>query len=205
MQTEKLYYEDPFLREFPATVQTCEPAKDGWRVSMNCTAFYPEGGGQPADHGTLGGVRVTDVHERDGVIFHTCDGPVEPGATVIGTIDWARRFDHMQQHSGEHIISGVLCRLYHCDNVGFHLGAETVTIDYNTDISWEQALEAERLANQGQTPMIFAKDGALLGECLGFSLNTERNKDNTVIETMRNPCAPTPVVPAVQTQATSTI
>ena len=148
MQTEKLYYEDPFLREFPATVQTCEPAKDGWRVSMNCTAFYPEGGGQPADHGTLGGVRVTDVHERDGVIFHTCDGPVEPGATVIGTIDWARRFDHMQQHSGEHIISGILCEKFHCDNVGFHLGAETVTIDYNADISWEQALEAEKLANE---------------------------------------------------------
>ena len=148
MQTEKLYYEDPFLREFPATVQTCEPAKDGWRVSLDCTAFYPEGGGQPADHGTLGGVRVTDVHERDGVIFHTCDGPVEPGATVIGTIDWARRFDHMQQHSGEHIISGILCEKFHCDNVGFHLGAETVTIDYNADISWEQALEAEKLANE---------------------------------------------------------
>ena len=148
MQTEKLYYEDPFLREFPATVQTCEPAKDGWRVTLDCTAFYPEGGGQPADHGALGGVRVTDVHERDGVIFHTCDGPVEPGAMVMGTIDWARRFDHMQQHSGEHIISGILCEKFHCDNVGFHLGAETVTIDYNADISWDQALEAERLANE---------------------------------------------------------
>ncbi len=148
MQTEKLYYEDPFLREFPATVQTCEPAKDGWRVTLDCTAFYPEGGGQPADHGTLGGVRVTDVHERDGVIFHTCDGPVEPGAMVMGTIDWVRRFDHMQQHSGEHIISGILCEKFHCDNVGFHLGAETVTIDYNADISWDQALEAERLANE---------------------------------------------------------
>ncbi len=148
MQTEKLYYEDPFLREFPATVQTCEPAKDGWRVTLDCTAFYPEGGGQPADHGALGGVRVTDVHERDGVIFHTCDGPVEPGAMVMGTIDWVRRFDHMQQHSGEHIISGILCEKFHCDNVGFHLGAETVTIDYNADISWDQALEAERLANE---------------------------------------------------------
>lgn len=148
MQTEKLYYEDPFLREFPATVQTCEPSKDGWRVTLDCTAFYPEGGGQPADHGALGGVRVTDVHERDGVVFHTCDGPVEPGAMVMGTIDWARRFDHMQQHSGEHIISGILCEKFHCDNVGFHLGAETVTIDYNAGISWDQALEAERLANE---------------------------------------------------------
>ena len=101
-----------------------------------------------ADHGTLGGVRVTDVHERDGVIFHTCDGPLEPGAMVMGSIDWDRRFDHMQQHSGEHIISGILCEKFRCDNVGFHLGAETVTIDYNAGISWEQALEAERLANE---------------------------------------------------------
>ena len=67
---------------------------------------------------------------------------------VLGRIDWARRFDHMQQHSGEHILSGILCRDYHCDNVGFHLGAETVTIDYNADISWEQALDAERKANE---------------------------------------------------------
>jgi len=74
--------------------------------------------------------------------------PLDPGTMVTGLLDWARRFDHMQQHSGEHIISGILCRLHHCDNVGFHLGAETVTIDYNADISWEQALEAERLANE---------------------------------------------------------
>ena len=148
METEKLFYQDPFLREFPAMVRTCEAAKDGWRVTLDCTAFYPEGGGQPADHGTLGGVRVTDVHERDGVIFHTCDGPLEPGAMVMGSIDWDRRFDHMQQHSGEHIISGILCEKFRCDSVGFHLGAETVTIDYNAGISWEQALEAERLANE---------------------------------------------------------
>ena len=84
MHTEKLYYEDPFLREFPAMVQTCEAAKGGWQVTLDCTAFYPEGGGQPADRGVLGGVRVTDVHERDGVIFHTCDGPLEIGAMVMG-------------------------------------------------------------------------------------------------------------------------
>lgn len=148
METVKLFYQDPFLREFPAAVRTCEADKDRWRVTLDCTAFYPEGGGQPADHGTLGGVNVVDVHERDGVIFHTCDGPLEPGTIVMGAIDWARRFDHMQQHSGEHIISGILCERFHCDNVGFHLGAETVTIDYNADISWEQALEAERLANE---------------------------------------------------------
>ena len=148
METEKLYYVDQFIQEFPATVLSCEAGKNGYQVVLDCTAFYPEGGGQPADHGTLGSVHVTDVHEKDGVIFHTCDGPVEIGQMVNGRIDWTRRFDHMQQHSGEHIISGILCADYHCDNVGFHLGAETVTIDYNADISWEQALDAERKANE---------------------------------------------------------
>ena len=148
METEKLYYADPFLQEFTATVLSCEPSKGGFAVTLDRTAFYPEGGGQPADHGTLGNVNVTDVHEKGGVIFHTCDQAVEPGSTVTGTLDWARRFDHMQQHSGEHIISGILCADYHCDNVGFHLGADTVTIDYNADISWEQALDAERKANE---------------------------------------------------------
>ena len=148
METEKLYYADAFLKEFTATVLTCEPGKTGYLVTLDRTAFYPEGGGQPADHGTLNGAAVTDVHETDGVIVHTVEKAVEIGENVTGVIDWARRFDHMQQHSGEHILSGILCHDYHCDNVGFHLGADTVTIDYNTDISWEQALDAERKANE---------------------------------------------------------
>lgn len=148
METEKLYYMDPFIREFPASVLSCEAGKNGFQVTLDRTAFYPEGGGQPADHGTLGNAAVTDVHEKGGVIFHTCDKAVEPGSLVNCTIDWARRFDHMQQHSGEHIISGILCQDYHCDNVGFHLGTDTVTIDYNADITWEQALDAERKANE---------------------------------------------------------
>lgn len=153
METEKLYYEDPFLREFTGTVLSCEPAGDKWKIVLDRTAFYPEGGGQPADHGVLKTssgeeIPVTDVHEKKGIVFHICTHNVETGGTVTGVIDWARRFDHMQQHSGEHIISGIFCRLYRCDNVGFHLGAETVTIDYNADITWEQALEAERLANE---------------------------------------------------------
>ena len=147
METEKLYYHDPFLREFTATILSCEETKKGCIVTLDRSAFYPEGGGQPADHGTLDGIAVTDVHEKDGVILHTCASAVECGKTVTGVIDWERRFDHMQQHSGEHIISGILCADYACDNVGFHMGADTVTIDYNADISWEQALTAEAKAN----------------------------------------------------------
>ena len=148
METEKLYYQDPYLTTFTARVLTCEPAKTGFLVTLDRTAFYPEGGGQPADHGTLGGVSVRDVHEKDGVVFHTCDGPVETGSSVEGAIDWARRFDHMQQHSGEHICSGMICARFHCDNVGFHLGADLVTIDFNADISWEELLEIEAQANR---------------------------------------------------------
>ena len=148
METIKLYYEDAFLREFDATVLSCQQGKNGWTVVLDGTAFYPEGGGQPADHGILGGVNVLDVHEKDGVITHTCDGPLTEGQTVHGAIDWARRFDHMQQHSGEHIVSGMLCSTFHCDNVGFHLGADTVIIDYNADITWEDVLAIEDRANR---------------------------------------------------------
>ena len=147
MATEKLYYADPFLKEFTATVLTCEAAKTGYLVTLDRTAFYPEGGGQPSDHGTMNGLAVTDVHEKYGVVFHTVEGKVETGETVSCSIDWERRFDHMQQHSGEHILSGILCADYRCDNVGFHMGADTVTIDYNTDITWEQCLAAEAKAN----------------------------------------------------------
>lgn len=147
METEKLYYADPFQKDFTAKVLSCDAVKSGWSVVLDQTTFYPEGGGQPADQGNLGGVNVLNVHEKDGVIFHICENPVEIGKTVTGALNWARRFDHMQQHSGEHILSGILCEAYHCDNVGFHMGADTVTIDYNADISWEQALEAERRAN----------------------------------------------------------
>ena len=146
--TEKLYDANAYLKTFTAQVLSCEPVKDGYAVILDRTAFYPEGGGQPADHGILGGVRVLDVHEKDGLITHTCDGPLPVGETVRGEIDWDRRFDHMQQHSGEHIVSGMLCAAYGCDNTGFHLGADTVIIDYNADISWEGVLDIERRANQ---------------------------------------------------------
>ena len=128
-------------------VESCEAEKNGFAVTLDRTAFYPEGGGQPADHGTLGEARVLDVHEKDGIVTHLCDRALSVGAEVSGRIDWARRFDHMQQHSGEHIISGMLCSTFHCDNVGFHMGADVVTIDYNAPITWEQALEVERRAN----------------------------------------------------------
>lgn len=145
--TEKLYYNDPFLKEFTAAVLSCEEAEGGWAVTLDRTAFYPEGGGQPADHGTLGGASVTDTREKDGIIVHTCDKALPVGERVAGRIDWARRFDHMQQHSGEHIVSGMICDRYNCDNVGFHMGHDLVTIDFNAEIAPGELPEIEAAAN----------------------------------------------------------
>ena len=146
--TEKLYYDDPFLMEFTAVVLACREEKNLWRVVLDRTAFYPEGGGQPADHGTLGGAAVSDVREKDGEIVHCCDRPLAVGETVEGRVDFARRFDFMQQHSGEHIVSGILCGMFHCDNVGFHIGHDLVTIDFNAELTADDVREVERRANQ---------------------------------------------------------
>ena len=146
--TEKLYYADSFLKTFTATVVSCEKTKTGFAVALDQTAFYPEGGGQPCDTGTLGDARVTDVREKDGAIVHTCDKPLPVGETVTGAICWDRRFDHMQQHSGEHITSGTICSRYHCDNVGFHLGKDLVTIDFNAEIPPQDLPSIEAAVNQ---------------------------------------------------------
>ena len=146
--TEKLYYADAYLTRFTAAVRNCAAGKQGWEVTLDRTAFYPEGGGQPGDTGTLGGVRVTDTHEKNGEIVHFCDGPLAPGAPVAGEIDWDRRFDHMQQHSGEHIVSGLICQRYGCNNVGFHLGSDTVVIDFDFPIPAEDLPEIELAANR---------------------------------------------------------
>ena len=146
MMTEKLYDRDPYLKEFTATVLSCEQAGESWAITLDRTAFYPEGGGQNADHGTLDAVRVTDTRDK-GEVVHLCDGPLPVGSLVTGRIDFARRFDLMQQHSGEHIVSGLICAAFHCDNVGFHIGHELVTIDFNADISMKELRQIERQAN----------------------------------------------------------
>ena len=152
MQTEKLYYNDAYIKEFDARVLNCVSAGRCFHIELDRTAFYPEGGGQPADQGIFitGGAeeRVFDVHEKDGSILHYCDTYIEPGTAVHGVIDWERRLDHMQQHSGEHIVSGFICRSFSCSNVGFHMGDETVTIDFDADFSWEEAERIEETANR---------------------------------------------------------
>ena len=148
METRKLYYEDSHLREFEATVLKCEQVEKGWEVSLDATAFYPEGGGQACDLGALGGVRVLDTRERGETVIHLCDGPLTPGGRVLGSIDWERRFDQMQQHSGEHILSGLIHRHFGYHNVGFHVGNGAMEVDFDGPMTLEQALELEGLANR---------------------------------------------------------
>ena len=144
----KLFYEDCNLKEFTARVTGCEAREKGWAITLDQTAFYPEGGGQACDVGTLGGVKVLDVQEKGEEILHFCDGKLEIGATVTGVIDWRHRFDLMQQHTGEHIISGLLHEKFGYHNTGFHVGADTMEVDFDGPVSAEDLAEIEFKANQ---------------------------------------------------------
>ena len=145
MECRKLYYEDCLLRSFTATVTGCDPTEKGWEVTLDATAFYPEGGGQACDLGTLGNARVLDVQERDGRIIHLCDAPVS--GSVEGLLDWERRFDLMQQHTGEHILSGLIYDRFGWHNTGFHVGKDTMEVDFSGPIPADALAELEQQAN----------------------------------------------------------
>lgn len=147
--TEKLYYKNAYETKFTGCILFCQKSKEGsYHIILDKTLFYPEGGGQPGDKGVLGGVSVFDVHEKNGEIIHYTDGPLEVGLEVMGEIDWDNRFDLMQNHSGEHILSGIICKKYGCDNVGFHMGKDSITIDFNTQIPGEDLPCLEEKANE---------------------------------------------------------
>ena len=155
--TQKYYEADAYRREADAVILAAEPdGRGGGKLALDGTVFYPEGGGQPADHGTLtlpDGARltVTDVHEQGGVIWHRVDAlpdAAAPGTAVTGRIDWAWRFDKMQQHTGEHILSGILHQMFGAENVGFHIGSDAVRMDTSVPISAEGLREAELAANR---------------------------------------------------------
>ncbi len=144
-----LYEKNPELAEFDGTVTACERGKNNlYHVTLDRTAFYPEGGGQPFDTGTLGQAKVVEVHEKDGKILHYTDRELAVGSRVHGVIDWERRQSHMQHHSGEHIFSGLVHSRFGYDNVGFHMGQDAVTIDFNGMLTMDQARELEAEANR---------------------------------------------------------
>jgi len=160
--TRKLYYEDAYATEFDAVVVSCEKgntivAVDGaedtdeknvYQVILDQTLFFPEEGGQSPDKGMLGGANILDVQIKNDVITHIVDKPLEVGITVHGTLDWKHRFSNMQQHSGEHIFSGTVNRLYGYNNVGFHLSDNIVTMDFNGVLTEEDVARVEYLVNE---------------------------------------------------------
>lgn len=133
---------------FSAVVTACEKVGDYYEAVLDRTAFFPEGGGQSADRGVINGVCVLDVQEKNDCIYHTLEAPLEVGTTVQGTIDWEERFSNMQQHSGEHIVSGIVHATFGYNNVGFHMGKDAITIDFNGPITKEELKDIERRANE---------------------------------------------------------
>lgn len=147
MTTETLYNENCRLAVFPARVLACREREGGFAVTLDRTAFYPGGGGQAADSGYLGAARVTGMAEENGEILHLCDRPLTPGETLEGRIDWLPRFIRMQQHTGEHILSGMIHKEYGFHNVGFHMNLERIQVDFDGPIPPERLPELESAVN----------------------------------------------------------
>ncbi len=147
MITKKLYDTDSHISSFRATVIACRKGEKGFEIILDKTAFFPEGGGQSADTGKIGQANITDVQTANDEIVHYSDRPLEVGDEIGCEIDWEQRFRRMQNHSGEHIVSGIVHRLYGYENVGFHLG-DDVTVDFNGELTREQLLDIEKQANE---------------------------------------------------------
>ena len=147
--TQRLYYTEPYRQTFDATVVAVEPVDGRLQVTLDQTAFYPSSGGQPFDTGTLGGAAVTDVIDReDGTVAHVVSGTMKPGEVVSGAIDWARRFDHMQQHTGQHVLSAAFDRLFGVRTESFHMGELSSTIDLAREVNAGEIAKAEADANR---------------------------------------------------------
>ena len=157
--TQKLYYEDSHLKEFTAQVKDCwwDEKKGCYGIILDRTGFFPEGGGQYADSGRIHGILVEDVQEKDNEVIHYMKESLAAGQKIQGWIDFPERFSKMQQHTGEHIVSGLVHRYFGYDNVGFHLGKELVTMDFNGVFTKEQLMKIEQEANEAVTANIAIK------------------------------------------------
>ena len=145
--TVKLYNDNVMLKNCQANVLACEEKDGKFFVELDQTVIFPEGGGQLSDRGKIGGVNVLHASEKEGRIWHECDAPLEVGAQVEVTLDWAVRLDRMQQHCGEHILSFVCWKLFDSNNIGFHMNEDTVTVDLDKALSEEELLQVEQESN----------------------------------------------------------
>jgi alanyl-tRNA synthetase len=149
MSSDRLYYTDGYLVEFDAVVRDVVKQDDKWKVTLDRTAFYPTSGGQPHDTGNIGEAQVLDViDQEDGTIAHIVDRELEKNSRLRGHIDWIRRFDHMQQHTGQHLLSATFEREVGAKTISFHLGTSSATIDLDKDLSSDQVLRVEETANR---------------------------------------------------------
>ena len=146
--TQRLFDLDSKLCEFDGTVISCEQSGEHYEILLDKTAFFPNEGGQTSDVGTLGDVNVLNVVEKEGKILHICDAPINNGVIIHGMVDFSHRFYNMQNHTGEHIISGIVHKMYGYENVGFHLSRDGMTVDFSGELTREQLDEIEWLANR---------------------------------------------------------
>lgn len=146
--TQKLYELDAYTKEFTAKVIECKKTDNFYKIVVDKTAFFPEGGGQAADTGTLGNAKIFDVQIEDETIYHYANEPIKIGSEIKGKIDFDRRFNFMQNHTGEHIVSGIAHKYFGVNNVGFHLGEKLVTLDFDKELTSEELQTVEHLANQ---------------------------------------------------------
>lgn len=185
MVKETLYYKNNYLTEFEATVEDCIEENGKIKIILNNTAFYPEGGGQPADIGFMGNVKVLDVQEKNNIIYHIVDNKIEIGSNVKCKINFEERLNNMQSHTAEHIVSGLICRKFNSTNVGFHIGKDFVTMDFNVVITEENLREIEKEANHAiykSIPVIintYSKEDA---KNLNYRSKKELNEDIRIVE-----------------------
>ena len=182
--TDKLFYKSVTDSEFEAEVKSCLKTEKGYQIILDRTLFYPEGGGQPADNGIICNAEIYDVQDSNGEVVHYSDKPLEVGAKVKGSVDMDRRHRLMQQHSGEHIVSGLIHNKFGYDNVGFHMGSDCITIDFNGTLT-EQDLdgiekEANEIIYRDFEPHIFYPSSEELAR-LAYRSNTELEGDVRIV------------------------
>ena len=183
--TQLLYNESAYQKEFAAVVLSCIPGENGtFDVTLDKTAFFPEQGGQYADRGVLGGADVLDVQMKNGTVIHTVSAPLTPGKTVTGNIEWDTRYDRMQNHTGEHILSGFLHAEYGYENVGFHMNDDFLTLDTTGELTWEQLSAAEDYANRivrENFPIVVSYPDAAELEMLDYRSKLELSEDVRIV------------------------
>lgn len=185
MIKETLYYKNNYLSEFETIVENCFEEKGKIKVILKETAFYPEGGGQPADTGFINNVKVLDVQEKDGIIYHTVDSKIEINKSVKCKINFEERLNNMQSHTAEHIVSGLICKKFNSTNVGFHIGKDFVTMDFNVSISEENIREIEKEANHAvykNLPILINTYSKEEAKNLNYRSKKELNEDIRIVE-----------------------